>query len=61
VISRRALRRWKQALAGTLDRVTTALAPGRAAAIVIGDSVAKGRALYALDDLREAVSSDVVI
>ncbi|HEY5926115.1 MAG TPA: hypothetical protein VIV11_30725 [Kofleriaceae bacterium] len=56
-----ALRRWKKALAGIVDRITTALAPGRAAAIVIGDSVARGRALYALDDLREALTSDVVI
>lgn len=56
-----ALRRWKKALAGMIDRMTTALAPGRAAAIVIGDSVARGRALYALDDLREALTGDVVI
>ena len=56
-----ALRRWKKALAGIIDRMTTALAPGRAAAIVIGDSVAKGRALYALDDIREALTSDVVL
>lgn len=56
-----ALRRWKRALTGMIDRMTTALAPGRAAAIVIGDSVARGRALYALDDVREALTSDVVI
>ncbi len=56
-----ALRRWKKALAGIVDRITTTLAPGRAAAIVIGDSVAKGRALYALDDLREALTSEVVL
>ncbi|HEY5945349.1 MAG TPA: hypothetical protein VIV40_07655 [Kofleriaceae bacterium] len=53
--------RWKKALAGMIDRMATALAPGRSAALVIGDSVAKGRALYALDDLREALTSDVVI
>jgi hypothetical protein len=56
-----ALRRWKKALAGIIDRMTTALAPGRAAAIVIGDSVARGRALYALDDVREALTGDVVL
>jgi len=56
-----ALRRWKKALAGIVDRITTALAPGRPAAIVIGDSVARGRALYALDDIREALTGDVVI
>ena len=55
------LRHWHKALAGIVDRIATALAPGRAAAIVIGDSVAKGRALFALDDLREALTSDVVI
>jgi len=54
-------RRWKKALAGIVDRITTALAPGRLAAIVLGDSVARGRALYALDDLREALTGDVVI
>ena len=56
-----ALRRWKKALAGIVERIATALAPGRAAAIVIGDSVVRGRALHALDDLREAVTSEVVI
>src|SRR5690606_40350257 len=56
-----AYRRWKKALAGMLGKMSAALAPGRAAAIVIGDSVAKGRALYALDDLREALPGDLVI
>ena len=54
-------RKWKKALAGSLGKIATALAPGRAAAIVIGDSVAKGRALHALDDLREALTGDLVI
>jgi hypothetical protein len=54
-------RRWKKALAGSLGKMAAALAPGRAAAIVIGDSVAKGRALYALDDVREALTGDLVI
>lgn len=54
-------RRWKKALAGIVDRITTALAPGRPAAIVLGDSVARGRAIYALDDLREGLTSNVVI
>jgi len=38
-----------------------ALAPGRAAAIVIGDSMAKGRGIYALDDVREALPGDLDI
>jgi hypothetical protein len=54
-------RRWKKALAGILGKMAAALAPGRAAAVVIGDSVAKGRALYALDDVREALTGDLVI
>ena len=56
-----ALRRWKRALSGIVERIATALAPGRPAVIVLGDSVAQGRALYALDDLRDAVTADVVI
>ncbi|HTL36219.1 MAG TPA: hypothetical protein VL326_23970 [Kofleriaceae bacterium] len=54
-------RRWKRALAGILGKMAAALAPGRAAAVVIGDSVARGRALYALDDTREALTGDLVI
>ena len=54
-------RRWKKALAGSIGKIGAALAPGRPAAIVIGDSVAKGRALYALDDIREALTGDLVI
>lgn len=54
-------RKWKKALAGSMGKIAMALAPGRAAAIVIGDSVAQGRALYALDDVREALTGDLVI
>jgi hypothetical protein len=55
-------RRWKKALAGIFGKMAAALAPGRAAAVVIGDSVARGgRALYALDDVREALTADLVI
>ena len=56
-----AYRAWKAALADTVSTIARALAPGRAAALVVGDSVARGRALYALDDLREALSSDLVL
>lgn len=52
---------WKQALAGIIGRIARALAPGGRAAIMLGDSVAKGRALYALDDLRDALTGDVVL
>jgi hypothetical protein len=44
-----------------LQIVARALAPGRAAALVIGDSVARGRALYALDDLRDAIPGSLVL
>ncbi len=54
-------RRWKKALAGMIGKMAGTLAPGRPAAIVIGDSVAKGKAIYALDDIREALPGDLVI
>jgi hypothetical protein len=52
---------WRAALAAALDAITRALAPGRAAALVIGDSVARGRAIHALDDVRGALTDDLVI
>jgi SAM-dependent methyltransferase len=52
---------WQKALAGIVARIARALASGRAAAIVIGDSVAQGRAIYALDDLRGALTGDLVM
>ena len=42
-------------------RSPRALAPGAAAAIVIGDSVARNRAIYALDDVRDALTDDLTI
>jgi hypothetical protein len=52
---------WRTALADIIGRISRALAPGRAAVLVVGDSFARGRALYALDELREALSSHVVL
>ncbi|HEY1557633.1 MAG TPA: hypothetical protein VGF94_22530 [Kofleriaceae bacterium] len=52
---------WRTALAQVVAALARALAPGRAAALVIGDSVAHGRALYALDDLRDALPGDLVL
>lgn len=52
---------WRAALADALDAIARALAPGRAAALVIGDSVARGRAMYALDDVRGALTDDLAI
>ena len=52
---------WRTALADALDAITSALAPGRPAAIVIGDSIAGSRAVYALDDLRGALTDEIVL
>ena len=52
---------WQKALAGFVAKIGATLAPGRAAALVIGDSVAATRACFALDDLRDALPGDLVI
>jgi SAM-dependent methyltransferase len=52
---------WQKALAGFIAKIARALAPGRAAALMIGDSVAAHRAMFALDDLRDALTGDLVI
>jgi Putative RNA methylase family UPF0020 len=52
---------WQKALAGFVAKIGATLAPGRAAALVIGDSVAANRACFALDDLRDALPGDLVI
>jgi hypothetical protein len=52
---------WRRALADSLDAITRVLAPGRAAAIVIGDSFAGLRATYALDDVRDALTNELVL
>jgi len=52
---------WRAALADAVDGIARVLAPGRAAAIVIGDSLAQGRAMYALDDLRGALTDELVL
>jgi hypothetical protein len=46
---------WRDELSTILDQLSRALRPGRYAALVIGDSVAAGRAHHALDDLRDAL------
>lgn len=52
---------WRTALAEVMSGIARALAPGAAAAIVIGDSYAGGRPMYALDDLRGALTDDLVV
>ena len=56
-----AYQKWRAAHAEVIAAIGRALAPGRAAVLVAGDSVAKGRALYALDELRDALTSDLTI
>ena len=52
---------WRKALTGFVGKIARTLAPDRAAAIVLGDSVAGGRAMFALDDLRDALTADLSI
>ncbi|MBA3462253.1 MAG: hypothetical protein H0T46_19990 [Deltaproteobacteria bacterium] len=52
-------REWRTALSDSLASISRALAPGAFAAIVIGDSWAGGRAMYALDDIRSALPGDL--
>ena len=52
---------WKKALVGFVAKIAATLAPGRRAALVIGDSVAANRAVFALDDLRDALTADLAI
>jgi Putative RNA methylase family UPF0020 len=52
---------WKKALNGFVAKIAATLIVGRRAAFVIGDSVAANRAVFALDDLRDALTSDLVI
>lgn len=54
-------RAWRSALGDVIAAIARALAPGAAAAIVIGDSNARGRAIYALDDIRDALTDELVI
>ncbi|MGE0546660.1 MAG: hypothetical protein AB7O24_16550 [Kofleriaceae bacterium] len=56
-----AQRKWRTALGDSLAAIAQALAPGAAAAIVIGDSLASARAVYALDDIRASLTGDLVV
>ena len=56
-----ALAAWRKALAGFVAKLGRTLAPGRPAVLVIGDSVAAGRGMFALDDLRDALTADLSI
>lgn len=54
-------RKWRSALGDVLDTLARALSPGGLAMIVIGDSLAGGRAMYALDDVRSALSDELFV
>jgi hypothetical protein len=56
-----ATKMWRSALTDTIAAIARALRPGGTAAIVIGDSVALNKAFYALDDVRDAVTDDLVM
>jgi hypothetical protein len=53
--------RWRQELGAATDALAGLLAPNALAALVIGDSIAAGRAFYALDDLRAVLTSDLAM
>ncbi len=52
---------WLGQFGEVIAAIARALRPGREAALVIGDSVARGRAIYALDDLREVLGDELVV
>lgn len=54
-------RQWRRALSASLEVIGNALERGGLAAIVIGDSWAGGRAVYALDDIRASISADLAV
>jgi hypothetical protein len=54
-------RQWRKALGATLETIAAALDRGGLAAIVIGDSWAGGRAVYALDDVRASLTDDLAV
>lgn len=52
-------RTWRAALTDSLHAIARALRPGAHAAIIIGDSWAGGRAMYALDDVRASLTAEL--
>jgi Putative RNA methylase family UPF0020 len=52
---------WRSALSDSLAAITRALAPDARAAIVLGDSVARGYAIHTMDDLRDALTDELVL
>jgi len=52
---------WRQDLAAVVDMIGGLLVPGGRAALVIGDSIAGGRAMYADDDVRGTLGDDLAL
>jgi SAM-dependent methyltransferase len=52
---------WRAALADCVAAIGRALHPGRRAALLIGDSLARNRAMWALDDVRGALTDDLFL
>ena len=50
---------WHDALTNSLRSIARVLTPGSYAAIIIGDSWAGGRAMYALDDVRSSLTDEL--
>ncbi len=58
---RAAATQWRADLTAAVDAIAAALAPGGRAAVVIGDSMAAGRAILADDDVRRALDDRLVM
>jgi len=56
-----ATRMWHSALTDSIAAIARALRPGGTAALVIGDSVALNKGFYALDDIRDALTDELVL
>ena len=52
---------WRSALTESIAAIARALRPGGTAAIVIGDSVALNKGFYALDDIRDSLTDELVL
>jgi SAM-dependent methyltransferase len=59
LVGDRAGLRWRTELGTAMDSISRMLAPGGLAVLVIGDSVAAGRAFHALDDVRAVLTSEL--
>jgi hypothetical protein len=54
-------RQWRRDLASVIDMVSGLLVPGGRAALILGDSLAGGHAMYADDDVRATLGDDLAL